>query len=183
MKSWIFIIFLNWNECWQMKNQEMAEAGKTARLPLYETYVLALWKNKEKEIPQIAAHRWLFRHPKLTPRSSPAAQSLGSAQTFITEMTLLLPWGKLGTDGCTEQLLTPGKGWGDCGMNNSDNSHEHGKSVCDPWRQLWEGFYSLRKWKCPPQASNHWCWGFLIQSINQILKDQLPRIGFGKAVY
>lgn len=96
MKSWIFIIFLNWNECWQMKNQEMAETGKTARLPLCETYVLALWKNKEKEIPQIAAHRWLFTHPKLPPRSSPAAHSLSSAQASITEMTLLLPVGNAG---------------------------------------------------------------------------------------
>lgn len=40
-----------------MKNQEMAETGKTARLPLCEAYVLVLLKNKEKEVLQIAAHR------------------------------------------------------------------------------------------------------------------------------
>lgn len=33
-----------------MKNQEMSETGKTARLPLCETYVLDLLKNEEKEV-------------------------------------------------------------------------------------------------------------------------------------
>lgn len=97
MKSWIFIIFLNWNECWKMKNQEMAETGKTARLPVCETYVLVLLKNKEEEVLQIAAHGWWFPGTKLTPRPSPFLQPILWISSGIhhIKMTLLLTTGSI----------------------------------------------------------------------------------------
>lgn len=48
---------LNWNECLKMKKQEMSERGKTARLPLCETYVLDLLRNEKKKVLSIVAHR------------------------------------------------------------------------------------------------------------------------------
>lgn len=40
-----------------MKNWEMSETGKTARLPPGETYVLDLLKKEEKDILQVTAYR------------------------------------------------------------------------------------------------------------------------------